>query len=155
MNGAHEDGGFLMCRIGSLVGALALKDVRETMRPLPVVPLAGAPSYVLGLAIVRGFPVPVVDASRLLNSTASASPSRFVSLRLGERTASLAVDAVLGTRSLSRGALSESPPLVKQLGSEFVSTMGALDAQLLLVLETARMVPDTVWNAIQAAEAAA
>ena len=155
MNGAHEDGGFLMCRIGSLVGALALKDVRETMRPLPVVPLAGAPSYVLGLAIVRGFPVPVVDASRLLNSTASASPSRFVSLRLGERTASLAVDAVLGTRSLSRGALSESSPLVKQLGSEFVSTMGALDAQLLLVLETARMVPDTVWNAIQAAEAAA
>src|SRR5271154_13808 len=155
MNGAHEDGGFLMCRIGSLVGALALKDVRETMRPLPVVPLAGAPSYVLGLAIVRGFPVPVVDASRLLNSTASASPSRFVSLRLGERTASLAVDAVLGTRSLSRGALSESSPLVKQLGSAFVSTMGALDAQLLLVLETARMVPDTVWNAIQAAEAAA
>jgi hypothetical protein len=32
--------------------------------------------------------------------------------------------------------------------------MGALDAQLLLVLEAARMVPDTVWNAIQVAEAA-
>jgi purine-binding chemotaxis protein CheW len=153
MSTAHEDDRFLLCRIGSLVGALALKDVRETMRPLPVVPLAGAPFYVLGLAIVRGFPVPVVDASRLLNSTASPSPTRFVSLRLRERTASLAVDAVLGTRSLSMGVLSQSPSLLQQLGSEFVSTIGALDAQLLLVLEAARMVPDSVWNLIQVAEA--
>jgi purine-binding chemotaxis protein CheW len=153
MTRAHEDGRFLMCRIGSLIGALALEDVRETMRPLPVEPLAGAPSFVLGLSIVRGFPVPVLDAGRLLNSAAPHPPSRFVSLKLGERTASLAVDAVLDIRALNAGILSETPPLLREAGSEIVSTIGALDARLLLVLEAARLVPAAVWNSIQASGA--
>src|SRR5271154_5794476 len=115
MAGAENDP-FLLCRIGSRIGALALRDVRETMRPLPIEPLTGMPAFVLGVAIVRGFPAPIVDAVRLLNPSVStstpsiSSPSaRFVSLRLGERTAVLAVDAVLHIRSLAAGILADIP----------------------------------------------
>ena len=103
---ADENDRFLLCCIGSRSGALAPRDVRETMRPLPVEPLAGAPPLVRGLATIRGYPTPVVDVGRLLDSSESScaptlSPSlaRFVSLELGERTAALAADAVLGVRS--------------------------------------------------------
>jgi purine-binding chemotaxis protein CheW len=153
---------FLLCRIGSRIGALALKDVWETMRPLPIVPLKGAPPFVLGLAIVRGFPTPVVDAGLLLGASAlpsvpivSASPARFVSLKLGERTAVLAVDAVLDVRSLPADTLSEMPPLLRGGDAKRVSAIGALDAKLLLVLEAARLVPDSVWSAITALGASA
>jgi purine-binding chemotaxis protein CheW len=146
---------FLLCRIGSRIGALAIEDVRETMRPLPIEPMTGMPPFVLGLAIIRGFPTPVVDACRLVGSSASSStvspsPARFVSLRLGERTAALSVDAVLDVRSLPAETLSTIPPLLCGGNAELVSIIGALDAKLLLVLEAARLLPDSVWSAIAA-----
>jgi len=159
---AKESDLFLLCRIGSAFGALAVKDVLETMRPLPIEPLAGTPPFVLGLAMIRGLPTPVIDAGRLLNPlalafspTAPPPPSRFVSLKLGDRTVSLAVDAVLDVRSLAAGILAEMPPLLREAGEELVSAVGALDGQLLLVLEAARLVPESVWTAIEASGASA
>jgi purine-binding chemotaxis protein CheW len=157
MTPTEQGEGYLLCRIGSRVGALALNDVRETMRPLPIEPLAGTPSFVLGLAIIRGSPTPVVDAGLLLGSSSSpctphgsAAPARFVSLKLGERTAALAVDAVLGVRWLAPETLSNIPQLLCGGDAELVSLIGALDAKLLLALEAARLVPDSVWSAISA-----
>jgi purine-binding chemotaxis protein CheW len=157
MTHATEGDLFLLCRIGSRIGALALLDVRETMRPLPIEPVAGTPPFVLGLAIVRGSPVPVIDAGRLLKPSAlpfspiaSPFPSRFVSLKLGDRTAALVVDAVLDVRSLAAGLLADIPPLLREAGNDVVSVVGALDTQLLLVLEAARLVPESVWSAIEA-----
>jgi purine-binding chemotaxis protein CheW len=162
MIGAEESDRFLLCRIGSRIGALALKDVRETMRPLPIEPLPGMPPFVLGVAIVRGFPAPVVDAVRLLKPPVSPPPpmilapsARFISLKLGERTAVLAVDAVLDIRPLAAGILADIAPLLRETGAEQMAVIGALDAQLLFVLEAARLVPEPVWSAIKASEASA
>jgi purine-binding chemotaxis protein CheW len=149
MTGAEGDDRFLLCRIGSRIGALTLKDVREVMRPLPIEPLAGTPPFVLGLAVVRGFPTPVIDAGRLLGSIESPSPARFVSLRLGERTAALAVDAVLDVRSLPAGTVADIAPLLREAGADVVSAIGALDTELLLVLEAARLVPESIWGEIE------
>jgi purine-binding chemotaxis protein CheW len=153
---------FLLCRVGSRIAALDVRDVWETMRPLPIEPLTGAPTFVLGLAIVRGFPIPVVDADRLLGSSVSSSttpispsPARFVSLKLGVRSAALAVDAVLEIRALPAGMLANIPSLLGEAGADLVSVIGALDATLLLVLETARLVPDSVWNAIKLSKGSA
>jgi len=125
------------------------------MRPLPVEPLSGTPPFVLGLATIRGFPTPVVDVGRLLGPSESSftpalsgSLARFVSIELGERTAALAVDAVLGVRSVPSGVLVNIPPLLQDACASVVSVVGALDARLLLVLEVARLVPDSAWSAI-------
>jgi purine-binding chemotaxis protein CheW len=123
--------------------------VIETMRALPVKPVAGAPDFVLGLSIVRGVPVPVVHAARLLARLASP-PTRFVSVRVGERRAILAVEEVLGVEAIEDGTLSALPPLL-EAGSEVVLRMGALDAELLCVLDTARLVPDSVWQSTEEA----
>jgi purine-binding chemotaxis protein CheW len=149
MTGAEGDHRFLLCRIGSRIGALTLNDVREVMRPLPIEPLAGAPPFVLGLAILRGSPAPVIDAGRLLGPVGLPSPARFVSLRLGERTAALAVDAVLDVRALGAGTIADIPPLLREAGTDVASAIGALDTKLLLVLEAARLVPESLWGAIE------
>jgi purine-binding chemotaxis protein CheW len=154
LNRQEGDDRFLLCRIGSCIGGLAVKDVRETMRPLPIEPLSGAPPFVLGLAIVRGSPTPVIDAGRLLGSSAS-SPTRFISLKLEERAAVLAVDAVLDIRVLPKGILREIPPLLRDADQRLVSVIGALDAELLVVLEAARLVPDSLWSSIKLEKAPA
>jgi purine-binding chemotaxis protein CheW len=162
MSGEEDSHRFLLCRIGLRIGAVALQNVRETMRPLPVEPLAGAPPFVLGVAIVRGAPTPVVDANRLLGASStsstpilSPSPARFVSLKLDRRTVALAVDAVLDIRSLPAGMLAGIPPLLQGADTALLSLIGALDTKLLIVLEAARLVPDSVWTVINTARATA
>jgi purine-binding chemotaxis protein CheW len=68
---------------------------------------------------------------------------------LGERTAALAVDAVLDVRSVSSQILASTPPLLREAGASVVSVIGALDTRLLIVLEAARLVPDSVWSAME------
>ena len=150
----EETGAHLLCRIGLRTCALPLACLSETMRPLPVEPFAAMPPFVLGLAIIRARPVPVVDAGRLLG-TPCLRPTRFVTIKTSGRLAALAVDAVLGIRALPAGATAEVPPLLGECSGELVSALGALDAELLLVLQAARLVPASVWLSVDAEAARA
>lgn len=141
---AVREGLTLLCRVGTRLCSLPLEHVVETMRPLPVEPLHGTPSFVCGLAIIRGVPVPVVDAGRLLG-TAAAQPARFVTLKISNRRVALAVDRVLCVSTLPAGSLAELPPLLRETDAEVVSEIGVLDAELLLVLRSARLVPENLW----------
>ena len=118
------------------------------MRPLPVEPIASAPLFVSGLALVRGVPTPVVDAGRLLGAGDDGQPTRFVVVRVGERRVALAVEAVVGLRTLSAAALRELPPLIQEASADVIAAIGALDAALLVVLRAARLLPETVWSAL-------
>jgi purine-binding chemotaxis protein CheW len=138
-----HDRASLVCQVATRLCALPLDAVVETMRPLPVEPIAGAPDFVTGLAIIRGAPVPVVDAARLLGA-ASEQPRRFVVLRIAARRIALAVDGVVGVRRVAAEQLSELAPLAGAMAGEVVAAIGALDGRLLMLLEAARLVPDAV-----------
>jgi purine-binding chemotaxis protein CheW len=141
---AH-DRASLVCQVATRLCALPLDAVVETMRPLPVEPIAGAPDFVIGLAIIRGAPVPVVDAARLLGA-ASVRPRRFVVLRMAARSIALAVDGVIGLRRLAADQLSELAPLAGAMAGEVVAAIGELDGRLLMLLEASRLVPDSVFE---------
>ena len=149
MTRAMENGDFLLCRIGTRIGALAIHDVQETLRPLPVESLPGAPPFVLGVAILRGIPTAVIDVQRMLGCTHSTI-GRFVALRLGARSVALAVEAVLDVRSLPLQMLSQVPRLLGDASATLISALGSLDAELLMVLEASRVVPDAVWATMDA-----
>lgn len=134
----------LICRVAGRLCALPLGSVIETMRALPLKRMAGAPDFVLGLSIVRGEPVPVVHAARLIADIAN-TPSRYVSVRVGERRAVLAVEEVVGVSEIETTTLMESPPLLGN-NAEVVTRLGALDAELLCLLDAARLVPEEVWQ---------
>jgi purine-binding chemotaxis protein CheW len=139
----------LLVRVDSRTCALPIDFVYEIMRPLPIESLAGMPAFVLGLSVVRGAPVPVVDASRMLGGGVSARPGRFVSVRIGARGAILAVDEVLGVRDVARSSLDALPPLMGEASADLVDAMGTLDAGLLLLLKSSRMVPASVWTTLE------
>jgi purine-binding chemotaxis protein CheW len=125
---------WLMCRAGARLCALPIDAVVETMRRLPIEPLSRAAPFILGMSVVRGSPVPVIDAAALLGEC-SAGAERLVTIRVGERLVALAMDAVLGLREIAGGVL---PPLLTDAAGDVVSAIATLDAELLLVLNTAR-----------------
>lgn len=149
---AGDEVAVLALRAGPTSCALPVAHVVETLRPLPTQPLPDAPTFVLGLAVIRGEPTPVIDLARLLG-TATGTCTRFVTVAVDGRRAALAVDAVNGVRSLPAGALGTLPPLLRE--AERVEAVGRLDAQLLLVLRAARLVSEEEWARIDGAKTAA
>jgi purine-binding chemotaxis protein CheW len=141
----------LLCRVGDLLCALPLEHVEETMRPMPVEAIAGLPSFVRGLAVVRGAPIPVVDAASLLSGDASDATraTRFVTVKTGSRRIALLVDAVVGVVPIPRGSLDALPLLFQDASLDMISAVGTLDANLLLVLRSARLVREELWAVLE------
>lgn len=131
----------LHCRAGDRVFAIPIAHVVETMRPLPIEPHPNPPSFVIGVSVVRGEPLPVLDAARLLGG-ADARPTRFVTLRVADRQVVLAVEAIVGVRDIPPGSLRTLPPLLAGAADGVVASLGTLDAQLLLVLRAVHLVPE-------------
>ncbi|MQA29586.1 MAG: chemotaxis protein CheW [Luteitalea sp.] len=134
----------LLCRVGELLCALPLEHVEETMRPLPVAAIAGVPSFVRGLAVLRGAPVPVVDTASLLTGHAS-HPGRFVTVKTGNRRVALIVDTVVGVVEIPGDSIDALPRLLQDARLDAISAAGAVDADLLLVLRSSRLVSEEAW----------
>ncbi|MGH6988928.1 MAG: chemotaxis protein CheW [Stellaceae bacterium] len=137
----------LLCRVGKHHCALPLTHVVETMAPLAVRPLPGMPGFIAGLALVRGKPLPVVDAARLMGETGDIRPTRFVTLQVAEREVVLAVAEVVGIRALPADPFDAMPPLLGQAQNDAVVAIGALDSAFLWLLDAARIVPEAAWQA--------
>ena len=144
-----REGGWLLCRQTGWRVALPVNQVIETMRPLPLEPVSGMPSFVLGLAIVRGAPVPAVDVGILLGRDRQTA-RRWVTVRAGERSVALAVESVEGVRDLPESSFDAVPPLLRAASENVVAAIGTLDVQLLVALEGTRLFTDEQWLALAA-----
>lgn len=141
---------FLICRSAPRLCALPLEHVAETMRALPIEPMPGMPPFLLGVSIIRGAVVPVVNLARLLGATANVQAARYVTLRLGDRQVAFAVERVIGVRELAAESIEDIPPLLCEADAGVVAAIATLDAELLLVLQAARLIPESVWDALDA-----
>jgi chemotaxis signal transduction protein len=125
-------------------------------RPKALFVTAGSRTCCVPLAhVIRGAPVPVVDLARAMgapDTPATKPASRFVSLRVGGRTVALLVEAVVGVRELDVSP-TDLPPLLGR--AEMIESIGALDAQLLVVLRAMRVLSTDTWRAIDASTATA
>jgi len=139
----------LLIRAATRPCALPLANVVETMRPLPITPVAGAPSVVRGVAIVRGQPVPVIDLNLLLDSNQRCLDGRFVVLRVDERRVAVVVEAVLGIAALDASQLTQVSPLLQAADAELVAAMGVRDRELFVLLEASRIVSEELWQQLQ------
>lgn len=155
---SHSDSKTLRVLVVASAGracALPLRHVREIMRPLPIEPFLAAPAFVLGLSVVRGATIPVVDLALLLGAERSTnSAGRYVTLKLETRDVALSVAEVLGIRDLQSEQLSALPALVEGGASGLIESLTTHDSQLLRVLRAASVLPDATWSALSGAEAA-
>jgi purine-binding chemotaxis protein CheW len=144
---------WLVCCVGARLCAVPLENVVETMRLLPIQPIAGAPQSVLGLCSIRGLPVPVVDLRAVL-AESDASLQRMVALRIGSGAVAVAVESVLGVRAIGADESHRLPPLLRGAADDIVAAIGMLDSELLLFLQSARVAPSNLADSAQPREAA-
>jgi purine-binding chemotaxis protein CheW len=135
----------LVFRAGSLLCALGLDEVVETMRPLETRPLAGTPPFVLGISVLRGVPTPVIDVARLLVG-AAAPIERYVAVRTERGGVALATGAIIGIRAVGADANGGHPALLAG-NTRLVAGMSTIGDEPLVLLQSLRAVPDEVWEA--------
>lgn len=128
----------LLIRCGDSACALPLHGLGEVMRPLPLELAPRAPAFVLGVAVVRGVSVPVVNLTSLVTGSSNSPVRRWVSLSVEERSVVLGVTDVVGMRDVPRSAFAALSPLLGEDASGFVQALAALDSELLRVLRDAR-----------------
>ncbi|HVH42478.1 MAG TPA: chemotaxis protein CheW [Labilithrix sp.] len=129
------------------LAALPASHVMETMRPLACEPIAGAPSFVVGAAVIRGIPTPIVDVGVLLGAVPAEGARRWITLRVGARVVGLAVADVMGMRRLP--AESAAPPLLSRAAQGATRALSVLDGELLVLLSAASLIGDDVWRSIE------
>ena len=152
---ASDGSRVLIVMAGERACALPLQHVAEIMRPLSIEPVAGAPGFVRGVSVIRGAPTPVIDLDALLsNGENDAAYGRFVSMKVEERRVALGVTAVVGLAELEPAQLLDLPPILRDVAADLIEAIGTRDAQLLVVLRAARLVPEEAWLALSEAESA-
>ena len=62
--------------------------------------------------------------------------------------------AWLASPTSSDQVFGELPPLLKTVRTELIRSLGTLDAEFLVMLDTARMVPESMWEALSQTKAA-
>jgi purine-binding chemotaxis protein CheW len=142
----------LVVGVGAWLCAIPIADVAETMRPLDTSPIPDMPGFLAGLAIIRGSPVPVVDLREMLRLKDKRPIGRYVLLVLGNRHIALAVEDVVGVRRLDCSVMPGLPPLLREPEEQLVADIGVKDERLILILRAARMIPDDVWQTLEAQE---
>jgi len=145
-----HSGSLLFLQVRTQRCAVRLSHVREVFRPLPLQTVPVAPPFILGLSVIRGEPVPVVDLGGVLGYPDEPHPRRFVLIRVGDRSAALAVEGVHQIVSEAALMRTELPPLLGGAGRDAVETLSALDQDFVSVLRTGHLVPKEIWGRLQA-----
>jgi chemotaxis signal transduction protein len=140
----------LICRVHKSVGASPLRHVMETMRLRLTGVVTGAPQFVCDLAVIRGTPVPLVVAAKLLVEE-DALVRRWVTMAITSRRVALAVEGLLGVRPVRPSRSHALPPLLSDVGRDFVLRLGLLDEALLPLLQGGYLSSDEVWARLDSA----
>lgn len=145
---------WLLFRAGIRLCAMPLASIVETMRALPIEPLANGPGFISGVSIIRGSPVPVIDAGALIGEPGDKR-RRLVTVDVGGRLVALAVDGVVGVTGIAADLLEGLPPLLREAAGDVVRAISVLDGELLLRLEAGRLIPEAAFAGLDGAGPAA
>lgn len=111
------------------------------MRPLPIDPVPAAAPGVLGVAVIRGVPTPVLRLAEVLG-VADRPVQRFVTIGVGSRVVALAVDQVIDVATIDGDRLEGLPPLLGDGRTSVIESIATADAELLYLLQGARLIED-------------
>lgn len=134
--GASVDEIKLAClRVGSAFYALDIMGIREIIRPLPVVPVPRAPTYVDGVITLRKAVIPIVDLRRRFGIEPGDEPLvRIVICAVDGRIIGLVVDEVSEVVSLPRDEIRPAPYYMAGSDNEFFPAVCRHNGALLLLL---------------------
>ncbi len=115
------------------VDIMKIDSVAEMMKTMK---LPGLPSFMLGVANLRGEVIPIIDTriKFTLPPKESHEDDRIVVVYMGDKKIGILVDAVKEVLTLNQDQL-EEPPNAGQSGSSFISAIAKMEDRMLMIID--------------------
>lgn len=129
-------GRWLTFRLADEVYGVDVIRVREILRVFNIMPVPGAPEYVLGITNIRGSVVTVIDGRSHFNlpSHESDDKTRLIVIESGDEIAGVVVDSVSDVVDLPISAIDTNPKLNARKGSRFIKGIVNHGKGLIIIL---------------------
>jgi len=129
-------------RLGGQRFALEVSEAVEVLKPRPLTDVPLTPEFVRGILSVRGEMVPVIDLGMRLGigESGNGDSGRILIASVDDAKAGFTVDRLIGVRDIPARMLREA----KTDGTGFVKSLFGAGANLLKVLDTARLIDFSV-----------
>ena len=124
------------CVLDNIEFGLDINAVQEIVRLPKITPVPGAPSYVEGVANLRGNLLPIINSRSRFGMPASKNleSSRVVVVELNGKPTGLIVDAVREVMHVSPKDVEEAPAVVQGVDGKFLRGIVKLDSGHRLVM---------------------
>lgn len=130
-------------RLNGTLFALDIRSVQEIVQQSDIVPVPGAPPFILGIVNLRGRIMAVVDTKRLLGIGATPADKVLVMVaQLGEHLVGFTVDAVEQVTRIAPDMVEPVGDLVASEEARRLEGVLKLDGKLVLLLDAARLLDE-------------
>lgn len=131
-----DDQELVTCVLDQVEFGLNINAVKEIVRLPSITPVPKAPSYVEGVANLRGNVLPIINTRSRFDMRASENVenSRVVVVELNGKPTGLIVDAVREVMHVSRKDVEEAPAVVQGVDGKFLRGIVKLDSGRRLVM---------------------
>jgi len=127
-------------RVGSAYYALNILEVREIIRPVPLIEIPRLPTSVDGVITLRRAVVPVVDLRRRFGvKSQGESRERIVICALQGRIIGLYVDEVSEVITLSRDEIQRAPYYMSDSEADFFPAVCRYRGRLIFLLDVQKI----------------
>ncbi len=123
-------------RVGEEVYAVDIMKIDSISEMMKTMKLPGLPSFMIGVANLRGDVIPVIDTrvKFMLEKKKDHSQDRIVVVFMEDTKIGIVVDEVKEVLTLSQEQL-EEPPSAGQRGARFISAIAKLEDRMLMIID--------------------
>jgi purine-binding chemotaxis protein CheW len=144
-NDAHEHlVRWITFHLGEEVYGIEVKQVREILLINNILPVPGAPDYVLGITNIRGNVVTVLDARTRINLPAidHTDSTRMIVLESDGDVAAIVVDNVVDIIDLPESSIDLNPKLKVNKDSKYINGVVTHSGGLIIILNAERFITE-------------
>lgn len=131
-------------QLGDEVYGVEVKGVREILRISDILPVPGAPDYVLGITNIRGNVVTVVDGRKRINLQPIdyTDATRMIVLESCDDVVAIVVDNVADIIDLPESSIDSNPKLKTCQDSRYIDGVVSHSGGLIIILNAERFITD-------------
>ena len=137
-------------RLGDEIYGVEVKRVREILLIKDILPVPGAPDYVLGITNIRGSVVTVVDGRKRmeLQAVEYTDVTRMIVLESENSAAAIVVDNVSDIIDMPESAINSNPTLNNSEDSRFNSGVVTGLETLIIILNVDKFIAEEQYDMV-------
>lgn len=120
---------------------IPILKVREIISLPPITKMPQSPSYIEGVANIRGSIIPIVNIKRLANLDGSEKKGdKVIIIASGKMVFGILVDGITGVINIDETAIEPTANVINK-ASEIIGGVIKLDSRILVLLDTSGLIP--------------